>query len=253
MVKDNSAGTGKNIHLPNIDEAPIQVIGKLTPGANMGVSVNNDTGVFTTGYKSKMSGDNPAGFFFASDDACAVVKGQGGEAAIKSGWSLLQAKIDAALSGDTIVVDRDCTAVTGDVSLTIPEDKELSIDLNGHTLNRNLLTAQIDDGRKGYGSVFYVKTGAKLTVNDSSEDGAGTITGNAGKGAGVNVDGTFVLEGGAICVNHAKTEGGGVRINESATFKATGGLITPNNTDNTGGGVYVVRGGVAELSGCQVV
>ncbi len=138
--------------------------------------------------------------------------------------------------------------------LNIPSGKEVTIDLNGYKLDRNLSEAV-----RG-GSVIYVSEYSKLTVADSSGNNSGLITGGyADDGGGVYVDGTFVMTGGTISGNNALSNGGGILfLNGSANI--TSGIIE-NNTAKNGGGIYnnkqstleigeaIIRNNTAESSG----
>lgn len=126
------------------------------------------------------------------------------------------------------------------------EDTTTILDLNGHTIDRNLTEAT--DG----GTVLNVW--GELTLCDSSTTvvaNQGKITGgystNAAAG-GVVVSGTFIMEGGRITRNSGQYAGG-VAVFPEATFTMNGGMISENTTtgwydgdylyDGYGGGVYV--------------
>ena len=120
--------------------------------------------------------------------------------------------------------------------ITIGEDGEVTLCLNGHTLT----------GR-GTRSVITIKEGAKLTLCDCV--GTGVITGGTGNtmpndnkcGGGVYVDGgTFIMTGGTISENCTEGYGGGVFV-ENGTLEMTGGAIRENTAD-FGGGVSIYGG-----------
>ncbi len=120
----------------------------------------------------------------------------------------------------------------------IPVNVNITVDLNGYTINRQLSTYQ------SYGEVFYVK--GSLTIEDSSF-GDGKITGaiNFGYGA-INVyGGNLVLNGGSITGNetypYGETWAGGVAVRDG-TFTMNGGSITENSSKGNGSGVAIVRG-----------
>ena len=73
------------------------------------------------------------------------VKGQKAEAKEATEWTSLQDMIDQAEDGDTIVLDQDYTAAKGDTALVV-KGKTITLDLNGHTLDRNRSSAA-DDGQ----------------------------------------------------------------------------------------------------------
>ena len=72
--------------------------------------------------------------------------------------------------------------------LRIPEGNPVTIDLNGHMINRGLTECQ------DIGSVIRVEPGAVLTIKDSSNDNSGSITGGASwNGGGICNHGTLTI------------------------------------------------------------
>ena len=121
----------------------------------------------------------------------------------------LQAKIDAAADNATITLDSD-TTITETLVIT---SKTLTLDLNGCTLRMT-----------GTGSVLKVSGRATLTIQDSSAEGTGTITGgNAVDGGGVYVDDYAALKmtGGCITGCHASYGGGGIRSSGNLYMSGT--------------------------------
>ena len=119
-------------------------------------------------------------------------------------------------------------------------DINLTIDLNGYTISRNLAIPTEN------GQVFRVTSGS-LTIMDSSEEGTGTITGgnNKGNGGGFYMDnGTLYIKGGNITGNKCTGNGAGVYWYSSGDFAMTGGIITENEADGIGGGVFVDYKGI---------
>lgn len=133
-------------------------------------------------------------------------------------FSQLQALIVNAYdkTGDENVVtlDRDYIAASGEKPILIDKNKSVVIDLNGHSIDRNL-SAPIASGY-----VIYINSGATLTVRDGV--GTGTITGGNNKSTyydnpacagGVHIYfGTFNFEGGTVCGNKTTQKTGGVSI-----------------------------------------
>lgn len=116
--------------------------------------------------------------------------------------------------------------------LNISSDAVVTLDLNGHTLSRNLPTATAD------GCVIDVQ--GQLTLIDSK--GTGKITGgnNTRNGGGIHVNGpksVLNMCGGTITGNKAQYGGG---IYNEIEYKCilTGGVITGNEA-TIGGGIYV--------------
>lgn len=145
-------------------------------------------------------------------------------------WSELQTAISA---GGAITLSEDVTASAGEGALTVPANVTVTLDLNGHTIDRAL------EAETTNGSVIVVN--GTLTVTDTSAAQTGSITGGntTGTGGGVRVKsgGIFTLAGGSIEGNHAKNSGGGVYLSGSgARFTLAGGSIE-NNTSKNGAGV----------------
>ncbi len=142
----------------------------------------------------------------------------------------LQDAINAAGSGDTITLGADITE-----SVTIASGQNITLDLNGHTLN-------------GGGSTVITVEGT-LTLKDGSSAGTGTVTGASATHGGVIVQngGNFTLDSGTISGNSASGSGAGVYV-ESATFTMTGGTISDNTATRYGGGVNVT---VADSEGAN--
>lgn len=171
-------------------------------------------------------------------------------------WATLKAALET--DGNTIKLGGDVTASDTDEALEVPYGKTVTLDLNGHTIDRGLSGGEAKE--KGY--VIMVK--GSLTLQDTSgkkdADGndAGKITGgnNASTdifGGGVAVKktgflqpngyvtifdgGSFTLNGGNITGNKTVGLGGGVGVESEETFTMNGGSII-GNTAQDGGGVF---------------
>lgn len=122
--------------------------------------------------------------------------------------------------------------------LFVPNGKNIVIDLNGKTINRNL-TREYSSG-----SVIY--NAGTLVIEDSA--GGGVITGGfaENKGGGILNNGTLTINGGAI-INNTAAAGGGVysngylTLNNGSISKNNAGYTEYDNDDcyGSGGGVYV--------------
>lgn len=148
-------------------------------------------------------------------------------------WSALQGKIQAAASGAVIKLGASYTALQTDTDLVV-DGKEITIDLNGYSIDRNLTEAKSNDGH-----VFRLINGATLTITDSSENAAGTVQGGyTNNGGGVYIDGgsTLCVRGGTITGNHAKGNGGGIYVGNGA-LEMTGGAVAQNIAEKSGGGI----------------
>ena len=159
-------------------------------------------------------------------------------------FAALQSLIDADTSG-TLTLSRDYKAGTLESYISIPYGKSITIDLNGHTIDRGLTKAK-NDG-------YVIKVDGALTLTDSS-DNPGTITGGWTDqlycgGVHVSKSGTFTMNGGTISDNRTGTGGGGggVCLN-SGTFTMNGGTISHNSAKD-GGGVYVSDSGTFTMNG----
>ena len=141
----------------------------------------------------------------------------------------------------------------------------ITLDLNGHTLSRNLTSAD------GDGHVIWVRTGSTLYVQDNSSSGNGQLTGGwANNGGGICNYGTLYFQGGTITGCQTDYTGGAIRNNGTATI--SGGVITncsapyggalynigtltisggtiSNSSSTTGGGGGIVNIGTVEISG----
>ena len=149
-------------------------------------------------------------------------------------WAILQRQIFNAEDDAIITLTEDVTALESDVALIVPEDKQITIDLAGHTLDRGLK----DKEAEVRGGVIIVA--GSLTIEDSSSDKTGKITGgnNTEDGGGITLDGgSLVINGGNISGNKARY-GGGVYV-ESGDFNLNSGSITENASEDNGGGVYI--------------
>ena len=149
-------------------------------------------------------------------------------------WGGLQTALSA---GGDITLTQDIIAESGDSFLSVPLSKTVTLDLNGHIINRNLQAAQ-NDG-------YVLKVAGKLTLTDSSEAKTGNITGgnNDGSGGGVylEADSTFTMSGGMISGNNSKYGGGGVFVLTGGIFTMYDGTISGNNAV-WGGGVFIQSG-----------
>ena len=119
------------------------------------------------------------------------------------------------------IADGKSVKLMADISITSTLEiaKSLTLDLNGCTLRMT-----------GTGSVLKVSGRATLTIQDSSAEGTGTITGGNAE------------------------YGGGVYVDDYAALKMTGGCITGCHASRGGGGIYssgnLYMGGTAKIEKC---
>ncbi len=190
-------------------------------------------------------------FALAPEEVCAASESAGS-------WQELQNKFNS-LNNVTIELSDECVASESDSCLILQEGKKITLDLNGHTLDRNAdfsITEETDavivygdltiidkkntgkiTGGRGLDGAFKVDGGA-LTIK------GGTITGNSAwsTAGGVCVDGggSFTMNGGSIENNYGESVGGVVLNNGS--FNLTDGKITDNDSYFYNGGVYIYKG-----------
>jgi hypothetical protein len=127
---------------------------------------------------------------------------------LKSRGRLLQIDSGKELTLDGAILDGLMTAGTATgKNITLPPDYADSADNDAH--------------------LVYISPGGTFTMED------GEICGN--RQCGLNVGGSFTMNGGVIHSNVAMTDGGGLIVN-GGTFTMNGGVIR-NNRANYGGGV----------------
>ena len=159
-------------------------------------------------------------------------------------WDYLVNAVSNAETDSTITLYDDYVGDDSVDRLLVETGKTLTIDLNGHTIDRNRTT--VDEN----GHVIVVQAGATLKIKDSSGDNSGVITGGyAYNGGGINNSGTLIIEGGTItgntAVQNGTSDGRGGGIANYGTLTITGGVIT-NNTAYAGGGIGIRPGGTAD-------
>ena len=140
-------------------------------------------------------------------------------------------------NGNTYTLDADITLTR---YLFIPSGSIVTIDLNGHALNRGMAGAQ--------NNCFVIKIDGTLTIQDSGT--GGTITGgyNNNDGGGVYNNGTLTMTGGTITNNRVASgkNGAGIYNSTTATLNISGKVIVTNNTisgsTTTPNNVYIPSG-----------
>lgn len=84
---------------------------------------------------------------------------------------------------------------------------------------------------------------SEFVLNETAEqktliDGNYSVATTEYSGMGVDVIGTFIMNGGTICHNYSES-GAGVNVQEGATFTMAGGTVKENVATKYGAGVYV--------------
>ena len=140
------------------------------------------------------------------------------------------------IAPDGMFICRDeegCEYGSIDGYLYLNDSYDITIDLNGHKIDRNLKDATED------GIIFKLSDDdAKLTIKDSL--GGGKITGakNKGKGGAFLVeDGSLYITGGEISGNKAHS-GAGVYWDSHNTLCVYNAEIINNTVEYDGGGIY---------------
>ena len=195
-------------------------------------------------------------------------------ATLAEGWISAQKK--SKNSSATFTMYDDWLAPNGSFRLNDPEEKvktnygrllvndssiNLTVDLNGHKIDRNL-----GDYASDQGQVIYLKSGT-LTIKDSA--GGGKITGGNSthddslwgedgeewNGGGFYIVGSsnLFIEGGEISGNKVTGHGGAIYWNSSGKLCITGGTITGNSADTKGGAIYAEDWGKIYLGGTAVI
>ncbi len=231
VIMNNNLSHG--ITLANNNKIAIE--GSLTGEKNTICIAMATPGTFTTGGTSETD-YSP---FFSLNSDYEVFKQGDYQAALRTCWAglnelLTRGGIDDENSvGNGIVkLQRDYKGYASDDCLTIPvfePARTITLDLNGHTLDRHT-------GNKAEGCV--IKNLGSLIIKDTSEGQTGTIKGgsNTNGGGGIHNEGTLTINAGTIKENYSSHRGGG--IYNSGKITITGGTISNNRTTQSGAGIY---------------
>ena len=145
----------------------------------------------------------------------------------------------------TVTADIDLSNST----LSIESGKTVTIDLNGHKLDRKLTKRG-----EGGGQVITVRSGATLNLT------GGTLKGGWGGAGGalVNEGGTVTMTSVTCSNNVADDRGGGICNREGGTLTMTDCSITNNLSNDKsgakgGGGLFNEEGATAVLAGVTIM
>lgn len=273
VIMNNTAG--ENDIVSNIRygrDYYIHIVGPLTDGAQIGVTTKGTPSQanpqkIVQGY-STYNTEDPSEFFVSDQDYLFYTDNDGNVRAVTP-WQNLGIQLS---KGGTVQLTEDIKAIPGDSAIGIDSNTTVTLDLNGHildgcgianyvfyfyrvenvdftiidsnptaehtpevtytdpvtqeivTVNGGIITGATDRGIVNYG-------GTTITMK------GGSLTGNNG---GVYlVNSTFNLEGGSICGNICRGDGGGVWPYYGGTFNMSGGSICGNTADGNGGGVFL--------------
>ena len=175
-----------------------------------------------------------------------------------SNWAELQATIDG---NDDAILTSDIT--WGGSSLTVPEGKNVTINLNAHSIDAQNQGTVI----KVYGTLTLENTG-DIGLGGGPGSGAasgclknGTSNEEGGAGGILIADGgTLIMNGGWIynCTStNGKKGAGGVYVSEGATFEMNAGVIYQCNGHPSNGLLAtasgVVNQGTFTMTGCPIL
>ena len=235
-----------NIYLSN--NKTITISDEIESGARIGITTqtvptSSNLITFTTDYNTYNGSDEPSNYF-VSDKGYELTKSNE-EASLKGGistWTELQTALNA---GGTITLTQDIVAGAEDSQLYV--DKEVTLDLNGHILNRNL------DTPKDGGGVIFVDEPGNLIINDSNPTATHSpeIT---YKDLITNED---VVVNGGIITGGYNTEGNGAIYFKWSFGTINGGTIVGNKamgraTDGNAAGL-VIRSSTVTMNGGAIV
>lgn len=148
----------------------------------------------------------------------------------------------AATASDEAVVGM-LADVTVSSTLVVPENKSITLELNGHILDRDLMATSLTVGPEN-GNVITVSEGATLTIYGGTEadpEPAGAPTSRVwGYVAGDINEVSTVTDRGVITGGFSADNGGAIKIEQDASVNLYYTAVTGNRADNNGGGVALV-------------
>ena len=169
----------------------------------------------------------------------------------QAAWAQTWTEVNTKEALNSAIANGAHIRLTGNITLsahlTIPTSTAVTIDLNGHTLSRNLSSA-IE-----MGCVIIVAPEGSLTIS------GGTISGGWNSGYyndGIHSAGGIVNKGTTtlnnVTISGCKgNDGGGIMNAENATLNITGGSITNCQSTAHGGGA-IVNYSTATVNNCTI-
>lgn len=158
----------------------------------------------------------------------------------ETAYATLQAAIDAAKAGDTVVLNADVTE-----NITIPKDAELTLDLNGktitnaggHTITNNGTLTIGDYSGSGKGTIDNITHGkAAIWNNGTMTVYSGKITRSqeAGTESGANGNSYYViLNHGTMEMGEDNGDNSGIKVEAKGSFSSLFENGWYNGNDNT--------------------
>lgn len=119
--------------------------------------------------------------------------------------------------------------------LLVPSGAAATIDLNGHTLGRELAEAS--------STGYIILNGVSVLDNEASSDGAGIYVD----------DGTLVMNGGSVSGNYSGSNGGGIFTDDDAAFTLSNATISGNSSKYAGGGMNIhLKDNSSSITNCTI-
>lgn len=233
VTNNTVSNAANNVYLPS--GKIININTDLTT-ANVGITMEDIYGVFTSGLTSHAGNYED----FSADASGYVWLKQtttGTEAQLISYWAHVQELIDQAGTTETTIslenktYEAQSTVAYTDTYLHIASGQNITLDLKGRTLNRNL-SSLISEGCVIFneGTLTIKNTTGTGCIQGGNNDNTGTT-----KGGGICNTGTLTIESGIIR-NNASVDGGG--IYNTGIMTISGGTIQNNTATVHGGGIY---------------
>ena len=166
-------------------------------------------------------------------------------------YSMAQAWLVVISSGGTITLEDDYQA---NGCITVMEGKTMTVNLNGHMIDRGLSDNDRDSASNG--CLFHVGKNATLIVNGGADaDTAGTTAhkGNVSQGTWrPNDSGSVSYAGGVLTGGYSSGDGGCITTESGATVTVNNVNIVGNVSSSDGGAVYIRGGAHFNMNGGAV-
>jgi hypothetical protein len=165
---------------------------------------------------------------------------------------------DESVSPKTLSYSNKTVGIT---LLGYGSERTITLNANGNMFTVNSrVTLTLDEnitlvGRKNSTSLVYISDG-NLIMNDKAKITGNINTDSYGRGGGVNINGTFTMNGGTVSGNSTAGGSGGVYVGTNGIFVMHGGTISGNTTIYGGGGICIfgtasIYGGVISKNEAQ--
>ena len=287
VIKYNYNGNNAYHNIDMVYNGTITVNGKLTQGADIGVSDLNNGAILTSGYTSSGNTVNPSQFFHSDNASYVVKKSSGGEAQLTNahahnGVTFAQWNSTTSLPTeagnyelqDDVVLSNTWSVPTGTVNLCLNGHGIImsATDTNIITVNANTTLNLYDCNQSGLTHKYKIASptsnGAGLaTINDSLTGTSGTdyqtftggyITGASKTNGGIHGAALRLTASTSVVNTYGVTiigNNSGTNIDALGGVCVEAGTLTMTGTNvigNTGyycGGVYIGNNGRLNMSG----